>query len=78
MRIRLLSPLGGRPAGATFDHDEAGAEALFAAGFAEPIEVIEPTEQHVTPTAPVEPVPPVQATPPAATTTKRARPARRG
>lgn len=78
MRIRLLSPLGGRPAGATFDHDEAGAEALISSGFAELVESVEPSEQHVTPAPPVEPAPAVQVTPPATTTTKRTRTARRG
>lgn len=71
MRIRLLAAVGGRPAGAEFDHDQAGADALISAGFAEQVEHQEqPTEQ---PAAPAPPGPGESAVP-----SKRSRTPRRG
>jgi hypothetical protein len=74
VRIRLLAAVGGRPAGAEFDHDQAGAEALISAGFAEQVEQVEHQEQPAGP--PAEPVPtgPGESAVPA----KRSRTPRRG
>jgi hypothetical protein len=72
VRIRLLAPVGGRPKGAEFDHDQAGAEALISGGFAE---LVEHQEQPAEPVE-VEPVEvePVESAVPA----KRPRAPRRG
>lgn len=52
MRIRLLAAVGGRCAGVEFDYDQAGAEALVNAGFAEQVEHEEQLAEQ-----PAEPAP---------------------
>lgn len=38
MKVCLLAPLAGHPAGAVLDHDETGAGWLIAAGLAQAVE----------------------------------------